>query len=306
MEAVENLPVASPEHVCELQRLCGSNPPYSPHEDEQMQNRAMYAYIGDKYRAYNEIAWKYFTPASKNALVIDEPFNARVERGEREFDMREDRFHNETNYWQVQALNKMINNRETARPLVVYRGVTEYSLRKKDGVEKVGFRGYERQKYRNVQIDYFDTVLQPGSVIPLYGFLSTTLSPSYAAAIATDGTNHPGESFRGGEVTSRGFLLQFELPPGFPLVYTNSRGEYECILPYAKTFRYNSGHAYPHWLVAKRDTIRIRYRNPHDEMLGAGAWTGKSQTATYVTIRRVVLRLMPWSTERVALNPVRF
>lgn len=233
MEVVENLPVASPEHVRELQRLCGSNPPYSPHEDEQMQNRAMYAYIGDKYRAYNEIAWKYFTPASKNALVIDEPFNARVERGEREYDMREDRFNNETNYWQVQALNKMINNRETVRPLVVYRGVTEYSLRKKDGVEKVGFRGYERQIYRNVQIDYFDTVLQPGSVIPLYGFLSTTLSPSYAAAIATDGTNHPGESFRGGRLYRAGSFFNLNCRRGFRLFIPTRAGSTSayCLTP---------------------------------------------------------------------------
>lgn len=309
MQETTHLPVVSAEVMRKLVPLCGQGNPYTTNEVEQTEDRVVDLYISNQYREINEAAWKYLTPASKNALIIDEPFAKRVNKDELEY---ETRYSETLTYYQKAIiLNKLINDRPTYWPLTVYRGVQEYSLRKQSGfTAPVFFRGIEkvpaRPTYKGVAVNFYDSVLQPGSVLPFYGFLSTTLSPSYAVAIATDGTNHPGESMRGGEVTSRGFLLQFELPPGFPLRYTNARGEYECILPYAKTFRYNNRKAYPLWLVAKRDTIRVRYRKPATEMSDRGAWKDDTVPPTYVTIQRVLLKAIPWTEEKHAFVSVKF
>lgn len=302
MDSVSVLPVPTPAQQRALYAECGPNPP-SGNQVLEQENDAMYAYTGNRYREYNEIVWNYLTPAAKNGLVLTEPFSAVHESRE---DIKRDEY---SSYWHVLALNSMINRRRPGFPITVYRGVSDFAFKRKTGMtapERIGPRTTRPPVpiYSNVQLDYYNSLFEPGNIIPLYGFLSTTISPSYAIAIATDGTNHPGQSLvHGGEFHSSGYLLQFDLSADFPMVYTIARNEYECILPFAKTFRYNNNLQFPRWLVKKRDTIRVRWRMPSEEVEGK---INTTRQPTYVTIKRIVLTLardtaikpIVWSTDK--------
>lgn len=120
----------------------------------------------------------------------------------------------ETYMKQVNLLNKfLLDSPRTQMPLICYRGTSDLYIKKQTGLGKQG-----QPIYKQVAIKYFASQFQIGQIVPLYGFLSTSLSPNIADAF------HRG--------TSDCCFFQFLLPAGYPGYFESEGKDFEFIIPF--------------------------------------------------------------------------
>ncbi len=257
---VTELPTVSARQVAELRKrriLQGEN-------NEKMYGTvglvefhpedALHLYTSDRYQPISTAARDFLVPAAKNfenysevrAFVVSEPFKTVVNKEERGKDIR----------WYIKNA-KMLNSLILSFPslddtVYVYRGVSDLyvadylrdSQTKEIKTEEVAIyiRGqkivmgnkplYSERK----PLSYYESQLDVGAVLPFYGFISTSLSPNISVTTKIFGASRakyaPTELPPLTDSTQCCFF-QFKLPPGYPYQFTDLKGEYEMILPYA-------------------------------------------------------------------------
>lgn len=245
---------------------------------------AVQKYTGNDYGKYQAVVRRQLQPASNNSISkgvnpehqLYQPINAEFGTGYFDYGEKD---------WERLALelNGYINLCPLPESITVYRGTRDVPFVKS---------AFTKGELRYMS-SYLDSQLQVGQAVPLTGFTSTSLSPSFAIMVATGGSaeaaykvlSTPGK----GEFMSAGTLLQFELPKGYPGLYYEGMGEFELILPYSVTSGPYKAKM-PFWLVAKRDKIRVLIQRPKEEMFPT-QWTW-GESHKFVTITRVILR--PW------------
>ena len=187
------------------------------------------------------------------------------------------------------GMNTLVNQTQTTSPVTAYRGTMDVTFT------------YPAAKARYMS-NYLRSQLEVGRSFPMTGFTSTSLSPSYAALIATVGAVERWDKalrVNGAEIRSLGVLMQMEIPEGYPAMYYPHGDEYELILPYQVTYGKFKAKI-PYWTLTKKDTIRIRVTRPEFEMavdLKDAFDREKFDKHVFITIDRVVIR--PWERGHV-------
>lgn len=189
-------------------------------------------------------------------------------------------------------LNGLILARPLPHAVTAYRGTMDIPM-------------FDYRRNARYMSTLLRTQMEVGNSFASSGFTSVTLSPSYAALIAAGGTVEKWEQalkVNGKEYTSLGFLIQYELPAGFPALYVSGSAdanEFELILPYEIPVK-GKRPSQPFWFVKRKDRVRIRVTLPEYELattLKEVDDKKKFDKHIYVTIDRVVVH--PWERSAV-------
>lgn len=230
---------------------------YRPHNFKSAGTRALSKYIGSGYGPINAAARRNLLmgASQKNqavgGLAVDVQLMTPLgpwtyERGgatEEDFTAL------------ARRLNSLCNANSLPLDLYLYRGVSDIP--------------FISDKHGKFDSGFYDQTLLPGEIVTFPGFLSTTLSPSFAVAVATVGVQlaaaFVADSHKAGirEKKSDGILLQFEYPARSPYVYTNDIGEYEVVIPPL----HREPNKQLQWIVTKRHTIKTPVMDRETEMI---------------------------------------
>lgn len=263
------LPTESVANIRELEKKCKR---YNEHP-------AVELYTEDMYSAYQLAVRRNLVPKSPMSLGSDVTPQLEWTSGIPEKDVVS----------LCTGLNTLVNQAQFSPPIIAYRGTMDVTFT------------YPAAKARYMS-NYLRSQLEVGRSFPMTGFTSASLSPSYAALIATVGAVERWDKalrVNGAEIRSLGVLMQMEIPEGYPALYYPHGDEYEIIMPYRVTFGKFKANI-PYWTVVKKDTIRIRVTRPEFEMavdIKDALDKDKFDKHVFITIDRVVVR--PWERGHV-------
>lgn len=238
----------------------------SPHNPENAVN----AYRGTGYKQMNEFARLFFTDSAKNyrreGFVIDRSSDDDDQRAQTRELFEYYSADSPLVLGFTQLLNQAILDSRLPLSIHTYRGMRDLQVARPTGeIERtIGF-GKSRQivketQYESLPVPYFESQLQAGNVVRFYGFLSTSLDPNIAVAAQQVGVGDKNRARmmllpQYTDSTAQCCLLQFELPAGYPALYTRAMNEEELILPY----KLSNGKV-PEFLVTKVFRARHLYR----------------------------------------------
>lgn len=235
---------------------------------------ALNAYRGSGYAQMNEFARLFFTPSAKNyqreGFLLDSPL---VSSNDGDDDQTKEKTRELFEYYNADGpllrftslLNDAILNSPLPVPVLTYRGIRDLSIARPAGkVDRtIGFgktrRVVTETRYESLPLQYFQSQLQVGNVVRFYGFLSTSLNPNVAVATKLVGINNKARMMMDlpqyTDSTAQCCFLQFQLPSGYPALYTRAMSEEELILPY----KLSNGDV-PEFLVTNVFRVRHLYR----------------------------------------------